>query len=89
MKTFDDPGSINSFINELIFRFLGGETSTNTTNKINQALLGDIDESHWTEEINNLINNSTSDNKNSYRNIEWRISNVFDIIGQIGEFHLF
>jgi uncharacterized protein (DUF1800 family) len=89
LKTFDDPGSINSFINELIFRFLGGETSTNTTNKINQALLGDIDESHWTEEINNLINNSTSDNKNSYRNIEWRISNVFDIIGQIGEFHLF
>ena len=60
----------------------------NTVNKINQALLAGVDENHWTEEINNLIN-SPSSSKNSYKNIERRLKNVFDIIGQIGEFHLF
>ena len=88
LKTFDDPSSISSFKDELIFRFLGGGASDNTVNKINQALLAGVDENHWTEEINNLIN-SPSSSKNSYKNIERRLKNVFDIIGQIGEFHLF
>ncbi len=88
LKTFENPSSISSFTDELIFRFLGGEASSNTKNKINQALLGDINETHWNEEINNIINSSSSI-KNSYRNIEGRLGNAFEVIGQTGEFHLF
>ena len=59
-----------------------------TKNKIFQALLGDLNEDHWSEEINNLIN-STSSVEQSYSSIEWRLGNAFEIMGQTGEFHLF
>ena len=88
LKTFENPRSISEFTNELVFRFLGGEASENTKNKIFQALLGDLNEDHWSEEINNLIN-STSSVEQSYSSIEWRLGNAFEIMGQTGEFHLF
>jgi hypothetical protein len=88
LKTFENPRSISEFIDELVFRFLGGEASENIKNKIFQALLGDLNEDHWSEEINNLIN-STSSAEQSYSNIDWRLGNAFEIMGQTGEFHLF
>ena len=88
LKTYKNPSSISMFIDELIFRFLGGETSTNTKNKIYQALLGDINEIHWSEEINNIISSST-ESKGSYKHIEWRLGNAFEVLGTTGEFQLF
>ena len=88
LKTYENPSSISSFIDELIFRFLGGVASDNTKDKIHQALLGDINEIHWSEEINNIIN-APMESKGSYRNIEWRLGNAFEVLGTAGEFHLF
>ena len=88
LKTYENPSSISSFIDEFIFRFLGGEASENTKDKIHQALLGDINEIHWSEEINNIIN-APMESKGSYRNIEWRLGNAFEVLGATGEFHLY
>ena len=29
------------------------------------------------------------ESKGSYRNIEWRLGNAFEVLGTTGEFHLF
>ena len=55
LKSFENPKNINSFIEELIFRFLGGDPSPNTRQKINQALLNGINEDHWEEEVIKII----------------------------------
>ncbi|MDA9588514.1 DUF1800 family protein [Flavobacteriaceae bacterium] len=88
LKSFEDPKNINSFIEELIFRFLGGDPSSNTRQKINQALLNNINEDHWEEEVSNIIDQDTP-NKGSYDSVEYRLGNAFEVLGTTGEFHLF
>jgi len=88
LKSFEDPKNINSFIEELIFRFLGGDPSANTRQKINQALLNDINEDHWEEEVSKIIDLTTPE-KSSYQSVEWRLGNAFEVLGTTGEFHLF
>ena len=88
LNSYKNPASINPFIDELIFRFLGGEPSIGTREKIKQALIGDINENHWTEEIEKIINSSSPD-KNSYQSIKYRLNNAFEVINLLGEFHLF
>ena len=88
LKTYANPYSIDSFINELCFRFLGGEAAANTFDKLNQALLNGINKNHWVEEVENIIDSDTPD-ENSYKNLEWRIANAFEVLSLTGEFHLF
>lgn len=88
LESFENPKNINLFIDELIFRFLGGEPSTNTRQKINQALLNDINESHWSDEVSKIIDTQSPD-RSSYSSLEWRLGNAFEVLGLTGEFHLF
>ena len=88
LKSFENPKNINLFIEELIFRFLGGDPSPNTRQKINQALLNDINEDHWEEEVSKIIDLATPE-KSSYQSVEWRLGNAFEVLGTTGEFHLF
>jgi hypothetical protein len=88
LKSFENPKNINSFIEELIFRFLGGDPSPNTRQKINQALLNGINEDHWEEEVIKIIDLAKPE-KSSYQSIEGRLGNAFEVIGLTGEFQLF
>lgn len=88
LKTFENPKNINSFIDQLIFRFIGGEPSSKIREKLNQALLNDINESHWSDEVSKIIEIQSPD-KSSYSSIEWRLGNAFEVLGLTGEFHLF
>ena len=87
-KSFENPKSINLFIDELIFRFLGGEPSNSLRQKISQALLNDINEDHWSDEVSKLIDQEVPD-RNIYSSMEWRLGNAFEVLGTTGEFHLF
>jgi len=88
VKSFENPKSINLFIDELIFRFLGGEPSNILRQKISQALLNNINEDHWTDEVSKLIDQEVPD-RNTYSSMEWRLGNAFEVLGTTGEFHLF
>ena len=88
LNTFENPLDINSFINELCFRFLGGTPSELTIQRINQVLIGDINNQHWEEEINKIIGGDTP-NKISYDLISQRLGEAFELMGLEGEFHLF
>ena len=88
LKTFENPKNINSFIDQLIFRFIGGEPSSKIREKLNQALLNDINESHWSDEVSKIIEIQSPD-KSSYSSMEWRLGNAFEVLGLTGEFHLF
>ena len=88
IKSFENPKNINLFIDELIFRFLGGDPSPNTRQKINQIFLNGINEDHWSDEVAKLIDQEVPD-RNIYSSMEWRLGNAFEVIGLTGEFHLF
>ena len=88
LNTFESPKNIELFVNELVFRFLGGEPSNSLRQKISQALLNNINENHWEEEISNILDQDTP-NKASYDSIYWRLGNAFEVLGTAGEFHLF
>lgn len=88
LETFENPKDIELFVSELVFRFLGGEPSDSTRQKINQALLNDINENHWVEEISKIIDQDIP-NEGSYASIEFRLGNAFEALGLSGEFQLF
>ena len=88
LSTFKSPQNMESFINELVFRFLGGEPSNSLRQKISQALLNNINEDHWGEEISNILDQDTP-NKGSYDTVEYRLGNAFEVLGSTGEFQLF
>jgi len=88
LKTYENPHDVDNFINELCFRFSGGAPSSLTKQRIRQGLLGDINEEHWTEELENILDSNAVD-ETSYDSISWRLGNAFEVIGLTGEFHLF
>ena len=88
LSTFKSPQNMESFINELVFRFLGGEPSNSLRQKISQVLLNNINEDHWGEEISNILDQDIP-NKGSYDTVEYRLGNAFEVLGSTGEFQLF
>ena len=88
LKTFDNPKDIDLLIDELIFRFIGQNPSDNTLQKINQALLNDINEDHWADEVSKIIDQEIPD-RSSYDSIYWRLGNAFEVLLLTGEFQLF
>ena len=46
--------------------------------KLNQALLNDINESHWSDEVSKIIEIQSPD-KSSYSSMEWRLGNAFEV----------
>ena len=86
INTFENPTSLNQFVDQFIFRFLGGEISENIRQDL-MNIFGDS-ENHWEEEINKLIG-SSSFSKEEYSSVERRFENAFKTLSIIGEFQLF
>ena len=86
INTFENPTSLNQFVDQFIFRFLGGEISENIRQDL-MNIFGDS-ENHWEEEINKLIG-SSSFSKEEYSSVERRFQNAFKSLSIIGEFQLF
>ena len=88
LRSFDDPYNYESFLDELIFRFIGGQPPNNLKEKINQIILNNVNEVHWEEEIKEIIDNPGS-NKDSYWNVEWKLGQAIELMSSTGEFQLF
>ncbi|MDA8639848.1 DUF1800 domain-containing protein [Flavobacteriaceae bacterium] len=86
LKTFENPYAIESFIDELLYRFLAVEISARTRARLKEALLKGNNESHWNDEVRNLF--ADSPNINDYHNTTKRIGLTLSLIATLGEYQL-
>ena len=86
INSFVNIESLDSFVNELSDRFLGGPIPEDSLTRIKNTVLGEaFNENHWTEEILSYRNNPSRDTYNSLRN---KISYFMDLIFQLNEIHI-
>ena len=85
-ETFENPYDIDSFIEELISRFISISDSTVNRDDIKHTLLQGSNESHWTQYVENQI--STAPNKELYASLDVALLNTISLIVKSYEFQL-
>ena len=87
INSFTNPGSLDLFIEELADRFLGGNIPEKALIRIKNSVFGEsINESHWTELINDYLSNPT---KSSYNPLWNKLSELLRLIFQLNEIHVY
>lgn len=86
LLTFENPYNINSFLNEVLSRFLSIEISDRTRNRLKDVLLDGNSEIHWIDDITNLL--SDSPDINHYHNTNQRIGLTLSLLTTLGEYQL-
>ena len=84
--TYQSANNLEALIQELGNRFLGGDVQLKTKERIKQSVLNGVNESYWTEAINDYKNDPTS-NKN--RELNNRVQELLSKLLQLGEINLF
>lgn len=87
IESFENIESLDSFLNEITDRFLGGEIPEKALTRIKNMVLGEsFNENHWGEEVNRFRSNPNKQNHNSLRN---KISDFMHLIFQLNEIHVY
>ncbi|MDB4715866.1 DUF1800 domain-containing protein, partial [Flavobacteriaceae bacterium] len=86
LRTFENPYDVNSFIDEVLTRFLSVSISTRTINRLKSTLLGGNSEIHWNDDVQNLLSNTPL--INDYHNMNKRIGLTLSLIATLGEYQL-
>lgn len=86
LLTFNNPYSIDSFLEELILRFINIEIPLTTKTRLKSVLLGGNNEVHWSTDVTNFL----SDNRQSqdYYSFGNRISEALSQLTTLSEFQL-
>ena len=84
--TYQSVDNLDALIQELANRFLGGDVPLKTKDRIKQNVLNGVNESYWTDAVNDYKNNPTPNKKN---NLNWRIQELLSKLFQLGEINLF
>ena len=85
-ETFENPYDIDSFIEELISRFISISDSTVNRDDIKHTLLQGSNESHWTQYVENQM--STAPDKELYASLDVALLNTISLIVKSYEFQL-
>ncbi len=86
ISSFEKPDDLNSFLEELTDRFLAGPIPDQAIERIRKSALGDeLDESYWTEAVNQYISNSS---KNNYITLKNRLEQFLFQIFELNEIHV-
>ena len=84
--TYENVNNLDALIKELADRFLGGDVPLRTRDRIKQSVLNGVNESYWSEAINDYKNHPTSNKKRELNN---RIQELLFKLFQLGEINLF
>ncbi|MDB4495625.1 DUF1800 domain-containing protein [Flavobacteriaceae bacterium] len=83
---YQSVDNLDALIQEIADRFLGGDVPLKTKDRIKQNVLNGVNESYWTDAVNDYKNNPTPNKKN---NLNWRVQELLSKLFQLGEINLF
>ena len=84
--TYQSVDDLDALIQELANRFLGGNVPLKTKDRIKQNVLNGVNESYWTDAVNDYKNNPTLNSRND---LDWRFQELLSKLFQLGEINLF
>ena len=84
--TYQSVDDLDALIQELANRFLGGNVPLKTKDRIKQNVLNGVNESYWTDAVNDYKNNPTLNSRND---LDWRFRELLSKLFQLGEINLF
>ena len=84
--TYQSVDNLDGLIQELANRFLGGDVPLKTKDRIKQNVLNGVNDSYWTNAVNDYKNNPSQQNRN---NLDWRLQELLSKLFQLGEINLF
>jgi hypothetical protein len=86
VSSFKDPSNLTKVIEEIIERLIPIAIPSNVISRMKTAAIGNLSETYWTDEWNKYKNSPTQENTNTLDN---RLQNMFRLLLQIGEIHIF
>ena len=85
LNTYQNPANFEDFFNEFNERLCGAPVESSTYEMLKNELLGNINEMHWEEYINNFLDDPSKENINS---IQWRFDNVLFKFFELSVYHI-
>ena len=86
VSTFKEPSSLTKLIEEMIDRLIPISIPSNVISRMKTAAIGNVSEKYWTDEWNKYISSPNQENTNTLDN---RLQQMFSLLMQIGEIHIF
>ena len=86
LESFENPSSLDSFLDEVSDRFLGGPIPERAHERIKKSVLGeDLNENYWTQAVNNFLSNKSKDH---YYTLFNRIEKFLSLVLELNEIHV-
>jgi uncharacterized protein (DUF1800 family) len=85
LSTYRNPANFEDFFNEFNERLCGAPVGSSTYIMLKKELLGNINEMHWEEYINDFLSDPTKEILNA---VQWRFDNVLFKFFELSVYHI-
>lgn len=85
LSTYRNPADFEDFFNEFNERLCGAPVGSSTYITLKKELLGNINEMHWEEYINDFLSDPT---KEILSAVQWRFDNVLFKVFELSVYHI-
>jgi uncharacterized protein (DUF1800 family) len=86
LSTYRNPANFEDFFNEFSERLCGAPVGSSTYKMLKNELLGNINEMHWEEYINDFMSDPT---KEILSAVQWRFDNVLFKFFELSAYHIY